>query len=100
MTRVTGGSGAKAVRLQVFGRVQGVGFRDFTRREARRLGLVGWVRNLPDGSVEVWAEGPDSALEELVECVRKGPPGSRVIRVTQASEVASGRYPDFEVRRD
>lgn len=57
----------------VRGRVQGVGFRDATWREGRRLGLRGWVRNLLEGSVEVLAEGPKNALEQLETFLRVGP---------------------------
>ncbi len=66
------------VHAFVTGRVQGVGFREFTRREARRLGVGGYVRNLPDGRVEVVADGAGRALESLVSVLRAGPPGARV----------------------
>ena len=66
---------------RVSGIVQGVGFRWFTRHEGRRLGLGGHVRNLPDGSVEVHAQGPVLALEALERALLQGPPGSRVARV-------------------
>jgi len=65
----------------VRGRVQGVGFRWFTQRTGRRLGLGGHVRNLPDGGVEVHACGPASVLAELEAALRAGPPGSRVVGV-------------------
>ena len=87
----------KCVRAQVSGRVQGVMFRDSCRREADRLGVVGWVRNEPDGSVLVEAEGPDGAVDALVAWCRTGPPGARVtgVDVTPASP-SGGR--GFEVR--
>ncbi len=66
------------VHAFVTGRVQGVGFREFTRREARRLGVGGYVRNLPDGRVEVVADGGGRALESLVSVLRAGPPGAWV----------------------
>ncbi len=66
---------------EVHGRVQGVGFRWWVRREARALGLSGWVRNEPDGSVRAEAEGPRDALDVLADRLRTGPPGSRVDRV-------------------
>jgi acylphosphatase len=69
---------ARAVRLRITGRVQGVGFRWFAREEARDLGLSGRVKNLPDGSVEVVAVGAPPALESLRERLRQGPPGGRV----------------------
>lgn len=55
----------KARHYIVTGRVQGVGFRWFTQNRARSLGLCGWVRNMPNGTVEVWAEGPPSDLDSL-----------------------------------
>ncbi|WP_084187097.1 acylphosphatase [Andreprevotia chitinilytica] len=67
-----------AKRLQVAGRVQGVGFRFSTVLEARRLGVRGWVRNRLDGSVEIQAEGTASAVEALVRWAGHGPSGSRV----------------------
>ena len=63
----------EAVHLFVHGRVQGVFFRDSTRKVARDLGLTGWVRNCSDGSVEIQAEGDRNKLEELVEWCRHGP---------------------------
>lgn len=69
---------AARVHLVVSGRVQGVFFRQSTADTARRLGLRGWVRNLPDGRVEAEAEGERAALETLVEWCRRGPPAARV----------------------
>lgn len=71
-------AGRRAVQIRLKGRVQGVGFRYFAVRSARRLGLVGEVRNLPDGSVEVKAAGEGEDLERFKEELRKGPPASRV----------------------
>lgn len=68
----------KRVGVVVRGRVQGVGFRVSTAREARRLGVEGWVRNVYDGSVEVLAAGEDAAVDALVEWLRTGPPSARV----------------------
>lgn len=70
------------LHVRVSGVVQGVGFRWFVRERARRLGLAGWVRNLPDGSVEVVAEGDRGQLELLMGELRKGPQGARVDAVT------------------
>jgi acylphosphatase len=61
--------------------VQGVGYRDWTVRAARGLALVGWVRNLADGRVELWAEGPRAAVESLLLACREGPPRAHVQRV-------------------
>ena len=60
------------------GRVQGVFFRAWTQQEARRLGLTGWVRNLPDGGVELRAQGERAVLEKLLSLCRQGPPGAQV----------------------
>jgi acylphosphatase len=71
------------MRLHVLvrGRVQGVGFRWFVREAARELGLAGWVRNRPDGTVEVAAEGSAATLDQLRDELRKGPPGAAVTSV-------------------
>jgi acylphosphatase len=85
----------------ISGRVQGVGFRYFTARRARRLGLAGFVRNLPDGRVEVEALGDPGVLQEFVAALRQGPPGASVRDVTVDWQEASGDAPpgrEFEVR--
>ena len=73
----------RTVRVVVCGQVQGVGFRAFTVRRARELGLVGWVRNLADGSVEAEASGAEPALIEFLSALRQGPAPARVVRVTE-----------------
>lgn len=91
----------RAVRLHalVRGRVQGVFFREYTRRNALGLGLVGEVRNLPDGTtVEVVAEGPRAALEELLALLREGPPRSRVTEVEVRWTAARSESTSFQVR--
>ncbi len=89
-------------RILVSGHVQGVGFRYFTARHARRLGLGGFVQNLPDGRVEVVAQGARGALEQLVAALRQGPPGAAVrdVRVdwTDARGEAGPAEGDFVVR--
>jgi len=70
-----------AVRFRVQGRVQGVGFRWFVMRECSRLQLAGYVRNLPDGSVEVTARGPEGELALLEHALSRGPSMARVDRV-------------------
>jgi acylphosphatase len=72
---------SRARRFTVHGRVQGVFFRDSTRREARRLGINGHAVNLPDGTVEVLAAGSEDALAELERWLHEGPPMSRVTHV-------------------
>ncbi|HEY8491055.1 MAG TPA: acylphosphatase [Dehalococcoidia bacterium] len=87
-----------ALRAVVRGRVQGVGFRQFVEWQARRAGLVGWVRNLPDGaSVEVAAEGPRPALEDLLRALYQGPRLARVESVEAEWGPAAGRFRDFEI---
>jgi acylphosphatase len=70
------------LHLRISGRVQGVGFRWFVREEARRLGLSGWVMNLPGGEVEVAAGGESSSLERLRRALEVGPTGAGVSEVT------------------
>lgn len=69
------------IQARIRGRVQGVAYRAYTVDEAEKLGLVGWVRNLWDGSVELEAEGPRPALEALIAWCRRGPPAARVTDV-------------------
>ncbi len=83
----------------VSGRVQGVGFRYFTEREARRIGLQGWVRNLPDGRVETAAHGTPEQMEEFLRALQKGPPLSRVDAVTRSGSMDLGSIAGFEIRR-
>jgi acylphosphatase len=70
--------------LRISGRVQGVGFRWYVRQAADRLRLAGWVRNCPDGSVEVAVDGPLDAQEQLISVVRRGPPGADVMTVERS----------------
>lgn len=72
--------------VAVRGRVQGVGFRWFVRERARALGLTGWVRNRPDGSVEVLAFGDDTALQRLRALLRSGPTGAHVSDIEDQPE--------------
>jgi acylphosphatase len=74
------------VTLIVTGRVQGVFYRDSTMRKARELGLSGNVRNLPDGSVRIEAQGPAAALEKLVIWAHEGPPAAVVSEVRSTYE--------------
>jgi acylphosphatase len=75
-----------AVRLIIEGRVQGVGFRQWTVWEAERRGLDGWVRNLPDGTVEALIAGPAAAVAAMIEACRNGP---RLASVTEIREHAA-----------
>jgi len=81
----------------VRGRVQGVGYRYFVMREAERLGIAGFVRNLPDGGVEVVAEGTDAAMRDLEEGLREGPAFSQVEGVEREA-IASRGDRGFHIR--
>lgn len=74
--------------LRIEGRVQGVGYRDWMCREASRLGVCGWVRNRPDGSVEALVAGPEEVVQTLLEAARRGPVSSRVDRITETQAEA------------
>jgi bifunctional non-homologous end joining protein LigD len=87
----------RAIRATVSGTVQGVGFRDATRRHARELGVMGWVRNTDDGTVAVHAEGPPAALDALVEFLRAGPRGARVSDLAVVAAPVEG-HEQFAVR--
>jgi acylphosphatase len=88
-------------RVHVFvqGRVQGVFFRDHTRRWAVSLGLQGWVRNLQDGRVEVLAEGDKGSLEDLVGRLKEGPPAAMVEDIAVKWEDFRGEFEDFRITR-
>ena len=88
----------KTLRLQITGRVQGVWFRESMRREAERLGVAGWVRNRPDGSVEAVAQGAPAAVDALVAWARIGPPQARVEHIVQTE--TDGEYRIFEKLAD
>lgn len=79
------------------GRVQGVFFRDMTRRHAAARGVAGWVRNLPDGTVEAVFEGDPEAVEAMVAFCREGPRGALVERIEVSDEYPEGLN-DFQVR--
>jgi acylphosphatase len=86
------------LHILVFGDVQGVFFRAGAQAEARKLGLAGWVRNVPDGSVEIVAEGGRDALEHLLEWCGHGPAGAAVSDVKSMWLAAAGEYADFRIR--
>ena len=87
------------LHVAVRGRVQGVGFRWFVRERARRLGLVGWVRNQRDGSVEVAARGDAEALRALEAALREGPDGARVTSVDELPPDADPLGAGFDILR-
>jgi len=84
-------------RVRVSGRVQGVFFRGWTRDEARQLGVAGWVRNCPDGSVEAHIEGEEAAVDQLIARMRSGPSGAEVDDLT-VDDVSAEQLESFEVR--
>lgn len=86
-----------AVRVVISGRVQGVGFRWSVQREARRLGIGGWVRNLPDGRVEALFEGEDRAVESAVEFAGRGPDNATV-QSARATTVPGEGSLEFRIR--
>jgi acylphosphatase len=85
------------VRLIIEGIVQGVWFRDSTRTKALTLGVCGWVRNRPEGSVEVLAEGPEDRVKKLVAWCHHGPPDADVSRVSETREQWRGEFDAFEI---
>jgi len=90
--------GRRAMRYRVHGTVQGVGFRFFTRTCAEALGVAGWVRNCPDGTVEVHAEADEAVLGEFAFDLSRGPRYARVERV-DSEEVPPEGMTGFEIRR-
>lgn len=86
-----------ARHLVIHGRVQGVWFRDSTRREAESRGVAGWVRNCSDGTVEAWLEGDGQAVEAVVAWCATGPPRAAVERVDATDEQPRG-HAAFDVR--
>jgi acylphosphatase len=89
----------KAVHALVSGRVQGVTYRQATRSTARGLGLVGWVRNLPDGRVEVWGQGEDESVARLIDWLWAGPPGAGVAGVESDVVAIDQSLYDFFIRQ-
>lgn len=89
---------AKQIHCIVRGRVQGVFYRASTQREAKRLGVTGWVKNRPDGSVEIVAEGEDEALREFLGWVQRGPTAARVEKVDTRWRGFSGEFGEFRIQ--
>jgi len=85
------------VRVRVYGIVQGVFFRANTRRVAKQLGLTGYVRNMPDGSVEAVFEGDEDKVKKAIEWCKRGPPLAVVERVEVEEEEYKGEYKDFVI---
>jgi len=87
------------VYLRIEGRVQGVYFRASTVAQAQKIKVTGWVRNSPDGSVEVVAEGGQAEIEQLIAWCRDGPPGAHVTSVEVRYESLQDEFPGFSIKR-
>lgn len=88
----------KAVHLFISGKVQGVFYRATAVEVARKLGLAGWVRNLPDGRVEAVAQGDEEQIEEFIRWCRNGPPAARVEDIEVEPWLYDPSLRDFEIR--
>jgi acylphosphatase len=90
---------SRSILVRISGRVQGVGYRDWTQHKANKLGLSGWVRNLASGEVEALLSGSAEAVEAMVAACRRGPQLARVsdVKITETTETASG---PFAIRYD
>lgn len=84
--------------LRIHGKVQGVGYRFFATRVARRLGLKGWITNMRDGTVEAAVEGEKETIDEWIEELKEGPRYAEVTNIDSESKEFSGRLPDFDVK--
>ena len=96
---MTGSEDKQRVHVRISGRVQGVFFRASAETEAKRLGLTGWVRNRPDGSVELVAEGAKTRLDDLLAWCRHGPPRAEVEDVQAEWGTFTGEFPNFRTTR-
>lgn len=89
----------KELRLiKVHGKIQGVGFRFFATRVARRLELGGWIRNQRDGTVDAVVEGESEKIDEWIEEIREGPRYAEVTRIDQKKKPFSGKFTEFDVK--
>jgi len=88
----------QSLHMKIFGRVQGVWFRAHTQKEAQRLGLAGWVRNTPDGAVEVHVQGDQGPVEDLLSWCYQGPPGARVDKIDYNKTPVDDALEGFSIR--
>ena len=98
--RTTAKNTDAAVHAIIQGFVQGVGFRYSAMHKARSLALKGWVKNLDNGDVEIWAEGSSAAISAFEDWLAKGPPGARVDRLLSTPRSPLGQFSDFEIETD
>jgi len=89
--------GLKRIEIVVRGRVQGVYFRASAQREARQHGLMGWVKNRPDGSVEMVVEGEEDAVKDFLAWAQTGPSTARVEKVETRWRSYTGEFTDFRI---
>ena len=89
----------KRVLLKVSGRVQGVFYRASTQQQAQQLGVKGYVRNLPDGAVEIDVEGENDAVEKLLEWCKRGPQLANVTHIEKQEIEVLANYASFEIRK-
>ena len=90
---------AKELRIiKIHGKVQGVGYRFFATRVARRLGLKGWITNERDGTVAAAVEGEKSAIDEWIEDLKEGPRYAEITRIDQETKDFTGKLGDFDVK--
>ncbi len=90
----------RTAHLLIFGNVHGVGFRKFVRSHARELGLVGWVRNLPEGTVEVEVGGSEKSIEELIRHCKQGPFLAEVLSIEVDFKEKEFPYINFVLRHE
>lgn len=88
----------KRVHILIYGEVQGVFFRDYTKKTADSIGVVGWVKNKSNGSVEAVAEGSKEQLDDFLEKCSCGPQTAEVVEVRRTWEEASGEFKGFEIK--
>lgn len=86
------------VQIKIYGIVQGVSFRYYTREESLKLDLTGWVKNLPSGTVEILAQGEKENLEKLISWTKEGPRSARVESVETNWRVPKESFSSFEIR--
>ena len=93
------GSVDSVMRAEIYvsGTVQGVWYRENTRRVARELQVVGWVKNLPDGRVEVIAEGEEEQIKKLINWCKRGPPSAEVIKLEVKKKAVRGEFNTFRI---
>ncbi|MFH1156576.1 MAG: acylphosphatase [Pseudomonadota bacterium] len=88
----------KQLHVIISGKVQGVFFRVATQQTARELGITGWVKNLPDGTVEAVFEGSDMEIQQMMLWCHSGPPGSRIDKISIKTSTACPGFSSFDIR--